>query len=96
MKTLKTTLKALDQSSVKRGLATARITGNSLYAIMKRFERDNPRLCAECQRQGRVRYGDELEHVVPLWNGGAESDANREWICREDHKIKTAREASER
>jgi 5-methylcytosine-specific restriction protein A len=86
----------LDESKVKRGLATTRVTGNSLYAAMKRFERSNPRLCAECLRQGRVRYGDELEHIVPLWQGGAESDSNREWICTEDHKIKTAREASER
>ena len=96
MKTLRTNLRTLEESSVKRGLATSRVTGNSLYAIMKRFERQIPRLCAECQRQGRVRYGDELEHIVPLWKGGAESDANREWICREDHRIKTAREASER
>jgi hypothetical protein len=86
----------LDESSVKRGLATIRFAGNSLYAIMKRFERNNPRLCAECKRQGRVRYGDELEHIVPLWQGGAEGDSNREWICRDDHKIKTAREASMR
>ena len=96
LKTLKTILSTFNESSVKRGLATARITGNSLYAVMKRFERDNPRLCAECHRHGRVRYGDELEHIVPLWQGGAESDSNREWICRDDHKIKTAREASMR
>jgi 5-methylcytosine-specific restriction endonuclease McrA len=43
-----------------------------------------------------VRYGDELEHIVPLCQGGAESDSNREWICTEDHKIKTAGEASEK
>ena len=96
LKTLQTNLKALDKFGVKKWLSTTRLTGNSLYAIMKRFERNNPRLCAECRRQGRVRYGDELEHIVPLWQGGAESDSNREWICRDDHKIKTAREASMR
>jgi len=63
---------------------------------MKNFERDHPRLYAECQRQGRVRYGDELDHIVPLWQGGAVSDTSTEWICRNDHKIKTAREASMR
>lgn len=96
MKTLKPTLKTINTSLVKAGGATTRIRGNSLYSIMRKFERGNPRLCATCTRLGLVGYGDELEHIVPLWQGGAESDSNREWICKDHHLIKTATEAKQR
>ena len=93
MKTLKPQIKTLNTSMVKMSAGTERIRGNSLVAIKRKFERANPRLCATCTRLGLVGYGDELEHIVPLWKGGAESDSNREWICKAHHKIKTASEA---
>jgi 5-methylcytosine-specific restriction protein A len=96
MKTLKPQIKTINTSLVRAGGKTERIRGNSLYAIMRKFERDNPRLCATCTRAGLVGYGDELEHIVPLWQGGAESDSNREWICTSHHQIKTAAEAKQR
>jgi len=93
MKTLKPQIKTISTSLVKAGGKTERIRGNSLYSIMRKFERANPRLCATCSRLGLVGFGDELEHIVPLWQGGAESNSNREWICKAHHKIKTASEA---
>jgi 5-methylcytosine-specific restriction endonuclease McrA len=93
MKTLKPSIKTINTSLVRAGGKTERITGNSRIAIVRKFERNNPRLCATCARLGLVAYGDELEHIVPLWQGGAESDLNREWICKPHHQIKTAAEA---
>ena len=96
MKTLKPRIKTINTSLVKEAGKTERITGNSLYSIMRKFERENPRVCATCTRLGLVGYGDELEHITPLSLGGLESDSNREWICKAHHKIKTASEAAQR
>ena len=96
MKTLKPQIKTINTSLVKAAGVTERIRGNSLVAIKRKFEQANPRICATCIRQGLVGYGDELEHIVPLWQGGSESDSNREWICTNHHQIKTAAEAKQR
>ena len=94
--TLKPRVQTLKASRVQQIEGTKRISGNSLYAIMKRFERTHPRICAECRRQGLVGFGDELDHIIPLHLGGKEADSNRQWLCREHHAEKTAREASDR
>lgn len=96
MRTIKPTIKMANQATVRRASGTQRLTGNSLYAIQKRFERNNPRLCAECARIGSVGFGAELDHIVPLWQGGAESDLNRQWLCGVHHREKTAAEATQR
>ena len=96
LRVLKPRVQTLKASRVQQIEGTKRISGNSLYAIMKRFGRMHPRICAECRRQGLVGFGDELDHIVPLHLGGKEADANRQWLCRKHHAEKTAREASER
>lgn len=94
MKTLKPTIRTIDTRIAKVGSGTKRLTGNSRYAAVKKFTRENARLCAECTRRGLVGFGDDLDHIVPLWQGGAESDLNRQWLCRAHHKEKTALEAA--
>lgn len=76
--------------------ATKRIAGNSLYALMKRFERDNPRVCAQCKREGRVSYGAELDHITPLHLGGSNAPENMQWLCMPCHKVKSEAEAEAR
>lgn len=73
-----------------------RVTGNSLYALMKRFERDSPRVCAECVRQGTASFGAELDHIHPLHLGGTNDNSNLQWLCRTHHAEKTEREAKAR
>ena len=73
-----------------------RVTGNSLYALMKRFERDNPRVCAECVRQGTASYGAELDHITPLHMGGGNNIENLQWLCVEHHADKSKQEAKAR
>lgn len=52
--------------------------------------------CARCIESGQLRPAHEVDHVVPLWAGGAEADSNRSAINRGCHKLKTAAEAAMR
>ena len=45
-----------------------------------------------CRRCGRVSVDLEVDHIVPLFLGGAESDENRQALCRECHDAKSADE----
>jgi 5-methylcytosine-specific restriction protein A len=73
-----------------------RLTGSKWIGVKKLFERHNPRVCAECDRQGLVGNGDELDHIVPLWAGGGNNQSNLQWLCRDHHKEKTKKEATVR
>jgi 5-methylcytosine-specific restriction enzyme A len=53
-------------------------------------------LCVDCQAEGRVGAGDEVDHEVPLWKGGADDESNFATRCKPHHAAKTAREAAER
>lgn len=50
-----------------------------------------------CAREGcEVSVYLEIDHVVPVWMGGAEEDENLEPLCDPHHKEKTARDAAAR
>ena len=49
--------------------------------------------CARCLQSGALKPAHQVDHVRPLWAGGAESDDNRASINVECHKVKTADEA---
>lgn len=53
-------------------------------------------LCVHCKAEGRINAARELDHIVPLWNGGADDERNLQGLCVEHHRTKTAREAAER
>lgn len=78
--------------------ATERITGSSLQVIRRRIlSRDcGVCQCAECKQQGRVLPATEVDHIIPLWAGGLESDDNRMSMSTDCHARKTAREAAMR
>ena len=71
-----------------------RIRGSSLQAIRRRIlKRDGYRCrCARCRKTGAIRGATIVDHVVPLWAGGAESDHNRSAIHAECHDLKSAHE----
>jgi 5-methylcytosine-specific restriction protein A len=95
MQTLKPRLQTLSTATARSQTQVTRIRGNSLYAIRrKHFEANH--LCVECDRQGRVSRATELDHIIPLWAGGQESEANRAGLCHECHQAKTAEEAKQR
>ena len=78
--------------------ATERIRGNSWEAIRRRIlARDRGVCqCEECKRLGRVRLAHEVDHVVPLDQGGSNGDANLQAINWDCHKAKTEAEAKAR
>lgn len=65
-----------------------RIRGRKLQEIRKRFFEHNP-LCAECLKEGRATLATELDHIIPLFKGGKDTDDNRQGLCTEHHRIKT-------
>lgn len=54
--------------------------------------------CQQCKREGRehISLGTDVDHIVPLWKGGTDDDRNKELLCDEHHKAKSALEAAER
>jgi 5-methylcytosine-specific restriction endonuclease McrA len=53
-------------------------------------------LCVRCRRLGRVSIGKVVDHIVPLWQGGADAAGNKQLLCHPCHDEKTAQEASQR
>lgn len=74
--TLKPRIATID---TRRGgpVAVERIRGYELTKIRKRIGLRDLYSCADC---GRVTVDGEVDHVVPLHLGGAESDENRQWL----------------
>lgn len=89
--------------------STARSRGRARQeARLRVWLRDGPR-CACCGELVDITPGTtrpfELDHIVPLWQGGEDTDDNRQCLCvtYDDrgnklgcHVEKTAREATER
>ncbi len=57
-------------------------------AILKR---DNY-LCQECKRNGKVKEGKYVDHIVNKHQGGDEDFSNLETLCASCHNSKTAKE----
>ena len=75
--------------------ATPRTRGRKLQARRIAWLRVHP-LCGECHAQGRVTAGQEVDHCIPLWAGGADDETNYQTLCKPHHAEKTKREAGER
>jgi 5-methylcytosine-specific restriction protein A len=96
LRTLKPRLEKNNSNGVKLGSGSKRVKGSSWIAIKKWFQLHNPRICAECERQGLVGNGDELDHIIPLWSGGTNDADNLQWLCSSHHKEKTSLEQDAR
>ena len=106
VKVLKPRLGTIDTrrtQSIKAG--DRRLTGSALQAIRYREWLKSP-TCAKCGRVVAYPKGFELDHIVPLWEGGQDVDANRQILCvywdeltgekKGCHADKTAEEAKRR
>lgn len=49
--------------------------------------------CQPCKRMRRATLAREVDHIVPLFQGGGEGDENLQAICKDCHDAKTQREA---
>jgi 5-methylcytosine-specific restriction protein A len=74
---------------VERIRGSARVKRNARLAWAKP-------LCVECEKQGRVSVVEEWDHIVPLWDGGADHETNLQGLCKPHHDAKTALEAARR
>ncbi len=68
---------------------TQRIRGPKLQKLRKRLMMENP-LCVVCFKQGKVQAATELDHIVPVSQGGSNEDSNLQFLCSECHRVKTA------
>lgn len=68
-----------------------RIRGRKLQERRARLLAKNP-LCVECEKQGKVKPATELDHIIPMHQGGPDTEANLQPLCRECHDIKSATE----
>lgn len=82
--------KALAAEPVKRKQGSAGV------ADRERIRKRDAYLCQRCKREGVTRALAHVDHIVPLWEGGSDSDANKEGICLEHHLAKSAEEEARR
>lgn len=47
-------------------------------------------LCVRCDAAGRITAATELDHILPLYKGGADDETNLQGLCEQCHKDKTA------
>ena len=73
--------------------STERICGYGLTQTIKRIGYRDDYTCQVC---GRVTAQGQVDHITPLHLGGAESDENRQWLCKECHGLKSEQEEKER
>lgn len=50
-------------------------------------------LCRICLQFDLVAEASEVDHIVPLVEGGSDDRSNLQGVCRPCHQAKTAREA---
>jgi 5-methylcytosine-specific restriction endonuclease McrA len=70
----------LPQRVASTNVSERRITGTTLQRIRQRIWADNPH-CAMCGRLTAYPHGFELDHIVRLEHGGADTDHNRQVLC---------------
>lgn len=92
--TLKPRLSALGQS-LPTIQPTERLRGRAGVNRRARWLALHP-LCVDCEAEDRVGAGEEVDHEIPLWKGGADDESNFATRCKVHHAAKTEREATER
>lgn len=75
--------------------ADGRIRGSRGVAIRRAFLAKHP-LCVKCRAAGKVAMAEEVDHVVPLHAGGADTDENKQALCKRCHRAKTNTEQGAR
>lgn len=71
-------------------------TGRAWRRIRHRIMSRDCGLCQACQRAGKLALATEVDHKLPVWDGGTDEEHNLEALCAPCHRVKTAAEATER
>jgi 5-methylcytosine-specific restriction enzyme A len=72
----------------KRADVPERIRGRRGQALRQELFRRQP-LCVECERQGRVSLAVVRDHIVPLAEGGKDTEDNAQGLCNPCHDEKS-------
>jgi 5-methylcytosine-specific restriction protein A len=78
-----------------------RIRGRRAVERRRRWLFNHP-LCVECKRHGRITIAEEVDHIVPLSEGGVDDESNLQSLCappprgRGCHARKSALERGDR
>lgn len=81
------------RSQLKKGNTTKRGYGAAWRRIRSYVLQRDKYLCVPCFDVGRVTEAAEVDHKVPLAEGGTEDVENLQAICTECHKKKTQTES---
>lgn len=68
--------------------SSKRLRGRAAVERRKSFLARHP-LCVKCQEAGVVSAAEEVDHIVPLFKGGADDETNLQSLCRDCHELKT-------
>lgn len=61
-------------------------------AIRDRILRRDCGLCVQCREKGILALASEVDHRVPLFQGGTDDDDNLDSLCDPCHKAKSIAE----
>ena len=50
-------------------------------------------LCVDCLALGITKATEEIDHIIPLEQGGPDTDANTQGLCTEHNRAKRNRES---
>ena len=66
-----------------------RLRGRKAVERRKRWLQLQP-LCVQCEAEGIVKEAEEVDHIIPLFKGGADDESNLQSLCKAHHLAKTA------
>lgn len=72
--------------------ATPRLLGSSWMKTRARILKRDGYLCQHCIRLGRPVPATEVDHTIPLEQGGSGEDSNLQSLCHQCHATKTTAE----
>lgn len=49
-------------------------------------------LCRHCKQEGKITPATEVDHIIPLSQGGADDESNFQSLCKPHHSRKTKNE----
>lgn len=70
-----------------------RLTGRPWRRLRDRILERDRHLCQQCLREARLTVAHEVDHIVPVAEGGTDAETNLEAICDQHHRAKTQAEA---
>lgn len=68
-----------------------RLRGRKAVERRRLFLLKHP-LCEWCKRKGKITPAEELDHIIPLYKGGPDTEENLSPKCKACHAEKTAQD----